>query len=385
MRIAVFVAAGLVVLTGFLHAQSDDDEDEMDYTPLVPTGSSFRFGLRYVGGPKVAFKDVCDVPATVTVFGVSDVMARTYNDGNVNLDTRPDSNGNPRNDGLTNSWSVNYSSQINSTDNTIAYHVYSASPLAGGQVIHGSTASASGWELQVGRSLGKIARKVDVSLVGGFTFSGINAKNSSIVDCTLQTVTDVFRIDDSSVAPTAPYTAPMTSTQVVYDSNGLVKLNSNGSPMTITVDTSVLLNTTPTRTTTQSTGQVSGHWQIKGAYYTFRLGPVFQFPVTERFKISLGFGGAVAYVGSTYKADEEIIVEDVTNPITNVEEQTRNLLLPVIYADADAEYWVTDRTGLYLGATYQRSKSFDQTLGGRSATVDMGSTSGITSGLTLRF
>ena len=38
MRNAVFVAAGLAVLACSLHAQSDDDEDEMDYFPLVPTG-----------------------------------------------------------------------------------------------------------------------------------------------------------------------------------------------------------------------------------------------------------------------------------------------------------------------------------------------------------
>jgi hypothetical protein len=61
------------------------------------------------------------------------------------------------------------------------------------------------------------------------------------------------------------------------------------------------------------------------------------------------------------------------------------VLLPAWYADLDAEYWLTERAGLYLGASYQRCESFNQNLGGESATVDMTSTSGITSGLTLRF
>ena len=65
--------------------------------------------------------------------------------------------------------------------------------------------------------------------------------------------------------------------------------------------------------------------------------------------------------------------------------KTHSVLLPALYVDADAEYWLTERAGLFLGATYQRSQSFNQDLGGESATVDMGSTSGITSGLTLRF
>ena len=63
----------------------------------------------------------------------------------------------------------------------------------------------------------------------------------------------------------------------------------------------------------------------------------------------------------------------------------RNVLLPAFYADLDAEYWLTERAGFYLGATYQRSKPFEQTLGGRTATIDMGTTSGLTTGVTLRF
>jgi predicted porin len=59
--------------------------------------------------------------------------------------------------------------------------------------------------------------------------------------------------------------------------------------------------------------------------------------------------------------------------------------LPAWYADAGAEYWLTERAGFYLDATLQRSQSFDQNLGGRTATIDMSSTSGVTSGLTLRF
>ena len=83
--------------------------------------------------------------------------------------------------------------------------------------------------------------------------------------------------------------------------------------------------------------------------------------------------------------DAEIVVDDVTSPITYVDEKTRQVLLPAFYADADAEYWLTERSGLYLGATYQKSKSFDQNLGSESATVNLGTTSGLQSGFTLRF
>jgi hypothetical protein len=387
MRIAAFVAASMVILTGFLHAQSDDDEDDMSYFPLVPTGNSLRFGLRYVGGPKVAFHHLGDVPANVPVYGVSDVVARTYNDGKVNLDGRTDGNGYPKKDGWTNNWSVDFPSQINADDKTISFHIYSATPMADGQTIKGRTASASGWVLEVGRSLGKIGRKVDVSLVAGFSFSGINAKRTSEVQSDLNAIVDTFTIGNQG-SPGAPYVAPTSDSAYVYDSNGQHALNSDGSWKTIQVDNSVLLGALVKRenVTDPNHIQVSGHWQIKGAYYTLRVGPVFQLPVTERIKLSIGFGAAAAFVGSTYSVDEEIIFDDIEGGrIKYVDAATRNLVLPLIYADGDAEYWLTERTGFYLGATYQRSKSFEETVGSHTATVDLGTTSGITSGLTLRF
>ena len=61
------------------------------------------------------------------------------------------------------------------------------------------------------------------------------------------------------------------------------------------------------------------------------------------------------------------------------------MVLPAFYADLDAEYWLTDRTGFYLGASLQKSGSYDQTLGDRTAKIDMGTASGIQTGLSLRF
>jgi type II secretory pathway pseudopilin PulG len=392
MRIAVFVAAGLVALTSFLHAQSDDDdEDEMDYAPLVPTGSSLRFGLRYVGGPKVSFHNVGTVPANLPILGVSDTAAHFYNDGAVSPDTRVDGSGHPANDGLTNTWIVNYATQITS-DNNVAYHIYSTTSLPDEKNIKAQNSLASGWELQMGRSLGKIARKVDVSLVAGFTFSGFNSKQNGVVQSQLTTLTDVYSLNGQAPPTTFPTTEPNSGTQTVYDSNGQPVLTPSGGVKTVSTDQSILLGLIPTRTisSTNSDGKptitdVRGLWQIKGAYYTFRLGPVFQLPVTERLKLSLGFGAAAVFAGSTYTASETVLIDNVSFIVRDGEVKTHSVILPAWYADADAEYWLTERAGFYLGATYQRSQSYNQNLGGRSATVDMGSTSGITSGLTLRF
>ena len=198
------------------------------------------------------------------------------------------------------------------------------------------------------------------------------------------TLTDTYSLSGQD-PPTAPYTAPTSTTRVLPDPHGNSQLNPNGGGNSTSADNTILLAENPTEATTSRTVQVGGYWQIKGAYLTFRTGPTFQIPVTERIKLSIGFGAAMAFVGSTFKTDEEIVVDDVTSPITYVDEKTLQVLLPAFYADADAEYWLTERSGLYLGATYQKSKSFGENLGSESATVNLGTTSGLQSGFTLRF
>ena len=392
MRIAAFVAIGLVCVTGFLHAQSDDDDDEIDEFPLVPTGNSMRFGLRYVGGPKVAFHNVGGVKADQTAQPVSAVLvSHVYDDGIVSPDARTDSTGRPKNDGQTNTWTAAVASQVTS-DGNMAFHIYSTIPMADGQTIRASNALADGWELQMGHSLGKIARKVEVSLVGGFTFSTFNSKRVSGVQSQLVTLTDVYSLNGQTPPTTFSVSQPTSGSHYIYDANGQPVYDSSGAAESNSDDQSILLALNPSRSTsktnadgTPTTTEVQGVWQVKGAYYTFRLGPEFQLPLGERLKFSLGFGAAALFAGGTFKSSETILVEDQNTTVVDYEEKTHCVLLPAFYADGEAEFWLTERTGFYLGATYQKCQSYDQTLAGRTATIDLGSTSGITSGLTMRF
>jgi len=382
MRIAVFLAAGLTVLTALLHAQSDDDDDEMDFYPLVPSGNHIRFGLRYIGGPKVSFGQLGNVPSNILVGDTTTILNRTYNDGYVNINTRIDANGQPINDGLTNSWKYNFSTQV-TPDGNMSFHSYSASSLGAG--LKGKSGSAAGWELQMGHSIGRIARKIDVSLVAGFSFSSMNAKTTGSVPATLNILTDVYSLYGQP-PPAPPYTAPSSTSFPFYDANGNPVTNSDGTAVTDSRDSTTLLGNLPVkRSTSTGTTDVNGRWQIKGSYYTMRFGPMFQVPVTERLKLSLGLGVALAYVGSDYLVDETIILPDTEAVVETKEQSARSKLLPCFYADADAEYWLTERTGVYLGTTYQKSGSFDQSLNGRTATIDLGSTYGIQSGISLRF
>ena len=382
MRRVLFLTLGLAVAAGVLRAQSsDDDEDEMDYFPLVPTGNSLQFGLRFVGGPKVSFGKLGYLPGTATIGDPTGPATRNYDDGSVALDPRLDSNGAPVNDGLTNTWNYQFASQITPSGD-MAFHAYSASTSGAG--LGAKKNSAEGWELQIGHSFGKIAGKVEFDLVAGFSFSSVVSKVDGSVPALLTTVTDVYPLYGQT-APTAPYNAPSSTSQQVLDANGNPVLGGDGSVQVTTADTTTLLGGSPSRTTTTSPTTVNGHWEIKGAYYTFRVGPQLIVPISERLKLSLGAGVGLVYIGTTYVAQESVDLTDVVNQLTENDESTHSVARPAYYGNADAEYWLTERSGFYLGATFQKSGNYDQTVGGRTAQIDLGSTYGLQSGITLRF
>jgi hypothetical protein len=382
MRRALFLTLGLAVAAGMLRAQSgDDDEDEMDYFPLVPTGNSLQFGMRFIGGPKVSFGKLGYLPGTASFGDPTGAATRIYDDGAVSLDPRVDSNGAPVNDGLTNTWTYQFASQVTPSGD-MAFHAYSATTMGAG--LDGKKNSAAGWELQIGHSFGKIGGKVEFDLVAGFSFNSVLSKVSGTVPALLTTVTDTYSLYGQAV-PTAPYTAPSSSSQQVLDANGNPVLGTDGSVQTVSTDTSTLLGSQPSRTTTTSQTNVNGQWEIKGSYYTFRVGPVFKIPITERLKLSLGAGVGMIYIGTTYIAQESVDLTDVATPLQELDQSTHSVARPAYYGDADAEYWLTERSGFYLGATYQKSGNYDQTVGGRTAQIDLGSTYGLQSGITLRF
>ncbi|HUJ43955.1 MAG TPA: hypothetical protein VLW52_10145 [Opitutaceae bacterium] len=381
MRIAVFLAAGLTVLAGVLQAQSSDDEDEMDYFPLVPSGNSLRFGLRMVGGPKVSFGHLGVVPSIRDVSDTTTVQARAYDDGTVNVDARTGANGGTVNDGLTNTWNFDYSDQV-TTGGDIAFHTYDVTSTGAGMRARAGT--AGGWELQFGHRIRKIARKIDLSLVAGFSFTDLDAKVGGTIPAQLNILTDVYSLNGQT-PPVAPYGGPTYGSQGLYDANGNPLLGPDGSQQTKSVETTTLLANLPTRTNTTTATDVRGRWQIKGAAYTFRVGPMLEFPLSERLKFNVEAGAALIYVGSRYIVDESVDLEEVETPLETLEEKDHSVFLPAYYIDANAEYWLTERAGFYLGAGYQKSGSFDQTMNDRTARIDLSTTYGIQSGITLRF
>jgi hypothetical protein len=55
------------------------------------------------------------------------------------------------------------------------------------------------------------------------------------------------------------------------------------------------------------------------------------------------------------------------------------------YAEINAEWLVTERTGFFAGVTAESLDKYEQTLAGRTAAVSIGSNVGFRMGVTTRF
>jgi hypothetical protein len=210
------------------------------------------------------------------------------------------------------------------------------------------------------------------------------------VRATLTTLTDYYSLF-GQVPPAAPYSSPSSSTTTVVDASGNPVLNDDGTVSTVTVDTSVLLGNEPAgRTLTTLTDDMSvlNRWQLKGSYYTFRVGPTVWIPFTTRLRASLSVGAALVYSGTTYTVTQTFEPE-LGAEISDTSSSEAYKLLPGYYADATLQFDLTERAGFYAGAVFQSAGSYTQNVNTEnsnySTKIDLANQNGVRAGLSVRF
>jgi len=103
-------------------------------------------------------------------------------------------------------------------------------------------------------------------------------------------------------------------------------------------------------------------------------------------RVSLGAGVAGAYIGTSYHADEIIVLPNVSRAVGFVGEKSSGKALAGYYAEANLEWWLTENTGFYAGVTSTGfSGDYNQTLGSRTARINLSSGSGFQFGISTRF
>lgn len=367
---------------------------------------TFRVNSRLnQGGATVSFGGLGEVASIRNVPGADmlDEVLRGYDDGVVNADgardNEKDADGNvfstpggryvglvdgvsqgdflSYTPGQTRSWAVLSGDQI--TANGVELNTYS-SASNGAQLGGSEDSSALGFEMAVSRRIFKISEKTEISLSGSFGLNDIKSSAAGRVTADLIKMTDIYTLF-GTLPSDAPYQAP--TAEDLFNSDGGVLL-ANGLETTVP-----LQDITANRiyTTTAGGAQVDGNWGVKGAYYSFRVGPQIRSHISERFAVYASFGVMGAFVGTDFEVNESLDITGINAiaPISASLNVNHSELIIGFYGELAAEFWFTPRTAVFFGVAYESLDNFVQTVGGRTASIELGQNMVLQFGITTRF
>lgn len=349
-----------------------------NYELLLPS-NLISVGVRVAGGASVEFSGVGAVPNQFMPTGdITAEQARTYNNGFVGLDARADANGDPiPDDGKTNTWAFTTTDQIAEDGTGIYMTAFSTS--SDGSVVRADTKYTPGFDIELSRRLG--GRKIRWGMQVGIGLSDINAKTTGEITASLRSLTDFYSLLGAA-PPAAPYEGPQTRTDTVT--------NPDGSTTSVTTDISVLLSDLPTERTDEmivSGAEINGFWQVKGAYFSARLGPWAEMTINERFTIRASGGLSGKVVGAFLRFDERFRLPDESGELA-ASDQTNTDSWGMFggYAALEGQYWLTERSGFFAGATFEAvSGDVELRSGDRLAKMNLESGAGVRLGFTTRF
>ncbi|OAM87722.1 hypothetical protein AW736_20870 [Termitidicoccus mucosus] len=139
-------------------------------------------------------------------------------------------------------------------------------------------------------------------------------------------------------------------------------------------------------TAVDRTVDVNGYWQVKGVYYLYRVGPFIRIPITRQFSISASAGYMGAYVGSKFRYEETMTIPEVSAAYTTGDVVKNNQrYVSGYYGDLNIEWWLSTRTGFYVGAAYEKLGDYTQIHDERRVDVKMDGGAGFRFGIITRF
>ncbi len=277
-------------------------------------------------------------------------------------------------EGRTRNWSYVNGDQVGA-DGRVAMHRYSTTTAGGTAYADGG--ASGGFEVNVNRRLRRWGKKAEFGVNATFGLNDIDATAKGSVQANLVALTDYYNLYGS--APEAPFNGPKF--EDLKNDEGVVILT-NGREITVPIDQ---LPSDRETITIENGATVFGNWKINGAYYVMRVGPSVRIFFTPRLAVSFEGGFAAAFVGSRFQVEESVEIEGLDTPIMITEEEDETEVLTGYYGAGAVEYWMTDRTNAHAGAAYESLGRYQQSVNGRTAEIDVGSTITVRLGLTTRF
>lgn len=366
-------------------------------------------GVRSIGGAKASFTGRGFVSSFQPTSDITTPnIVRIYHDANVLADnpiytlTTTNTDGTtsvhiiaPTPAGFTNTWTFTDPKQIRD-DGSLDFHSYAADVVDSGLHTR-NPKTGMGVDLTFARDMGNLTKRLEWKLIFGASLTDIKSHTSDTLSATVTTITDNYgvNLNGQAALPTPPYTAPSFKQVPEYDANGLPVYDATGAQVLDYVETTIYLSNTPTgRTTTVTAGTVFNKWDLKGAYFTFRLGPSISYLITEHLRFNLSAGIALVYAGTQYSV-EQTYQPETADPVVSTDSSDEGKFLPGYFVDATLQYDITERAGFYAGAGYQDTGSYTQsaelndTFTGSHASykalVNLSGLSGFRMGMTFKF
>lgn len=233
----------------------------------------------------------------------------------------------------------------------------------------------AGVELALARRFGNFGRRFEWGITAGVAMNTINAKTGGTVQSTLMRRSDYY-----TIFGTLPEGAAGGPTFDHY--------SENPNPDNVNRETTAPIGTTPVEegvVTVAGNIDVRGNWQIKGAYFLLRVGPSIRAQLTERWGMNASAGVAGAYSGTRYSVTEQLTIPDLDSVIIDERWDADSKLLAGFYADVNVDWAATDRTGLFAGVSMQQFGSYNMSVAGRTAKIDLGNAVGLRGGINIKF
>jgi len=135
---------------------------------------------------------------------------------------------------------------------------------------------------------------------------------------------------------------------------------------------------------------VSGTREFDAQVFSFRLGPYLDVPLSHRWLVSASAGLLLLEINSDFKYNETVTINSSVSGVSLLGEQhqgsaSANDFLAGGYVEGDVSFAVTERLRLLAGAQFQTTSDYVQTVGGKSATLNLGQSVFVTIGLAFSF
>jgi hypothetical protein len=246
--------------------------------------------------------------------------------------------------------------------------------------------------------MGKLGKKMEWTLKLGASLTDLRAHMQTNSTANVTTLTDTYlpNLGGQTTLPSAvPYTAPSFKQVPHVDAEGNPVYDSTGTQIIDYVETTIYMGNVPiNRTITTSTGVITNRWELKGAYFTVKLGPTISYMFNDHFRLTLGAGAAIVISGASFDVNSTFQPE-AGDPLASTDTGEELKFLPGYYAEATLQYDFSEKAGLYAGVDYQDNGSYTQTsnlndpytgsIASYKALINLSSLEGFRMGLTFKF